>query len=332
MKTLSPPVKIAIAGLGDVALDHKRGISRCASAQLAGAWTRNAEKRSALTKEWNIHAYQSFEEILADDGVDVVDITAADEVHFDFAMRAMDAGKHVILEKPPAANSDQVMELKKTSEKLQLYCVPMHNYAYRPRMLQTKDLIDEGRIGRVTFGFFSEVMHQSEEWAPRYHGVLVTAMYHLIYASLYFLGRPDSVFAQQESLHYQHCTDDDLSTVHLHYPNGSMAVLLGNWIADDITPSSWFSMYKLLATDGSVSISGQDSIVYKQSGWGSYEYPDYEDSFIHAIDYMVNRCLIEGKEPVSGLQDAIDTQKITELAQQSAREGKAISTHFCARS
>lgn len=328
MKTLSPPVRIAIAGLGDVSLDHKRALDHCAAANLVGAWTRNGKKRSTLTGEWNVKAYPTFEDIIADDGIDVVDITAADEVHFDFAMRAMGAGKHVILEKPPADNSKQVTELKETSEKTGLFCIPMHNYAYRPRMLQTKSLIDEGRIGRITFGFFSEVMHQSEEWAPRYHGVLITAMYHLIYASLFFLGRPDGVFAQQESLHYQTCKDDDLTTLHLHYPSGTMAVLLGNWAGDDITHSSWFSLYKLLATEGSVSVSGHDSLVYKRSGWGSYEYPDYEDSFIHAIDFMVNRCFVEGKEPISGLQDAIDTQIITELAQRSSREGRLIPTRF----
>ena len=191
-------------------------------------------------------------------------------------------------------------------------------------MLHTRGLLDDGRIGRVTFGFFSEVMHQSEEWALRYHGVLVTAMYHLIHASLYLLGKPDSVFAQQESLHYRQCTDDDLTTVHLHYPDGTMAVLLGNWTADDITPSSWFSMYKLLATEGSVSISGHDSLVYRQSGWGSYEYPDYEDSFVHAVDYIINRCLIEGKKPVSTREDAMLTQQIIELAQQSAQDGRSI--------
>ena len=53
-------------------------------------------------------------------------------------------------------------------------------------------------------------------------------MYHLIYAALFLLGKPDRVYAEQSSLHYERCSDDDLTTVHLHYPSGAMAVLLGN--------------------------------------------------------------------------------------------------------
>lgn len=324
MKQLEAPVRIAIAGLGDVAFQHKRAIDMCEEAIIAGIWTRNSEKLAKLSQEWNVAAYHGFDAILADNAVQVVDITAADEVHFDFAMRALAAGKHVIVEKPPAGSSVQVLELNAAAMKAGRLCIPMHNYVYRPRMVQARRLIDEGRLGTVTYGFFSEAMHMPEEWATHYHGVLVTAMYHLIYASLYLLGTPDRVFAQQESLHYTECTDDDLTTVQLHYPGGAMATLLGNWTADDLTANPWFSMYKLMGTGGGISLSGQDALVYKQSGWGSLQWPDYEDSFVHSIDYIVRKCIIDGSPPLSDLNDAAVTMRIIELAQQSSRENRAI--------
>ncbi len=325
MKQLEAPVRIAIAGLGDVASQHKRAIDMCEEAIIAGIWTRNNEKLEKLSQEWNITAYKGFDAILADNAVQVVDITAADEVHFDFAMRALAAGKHVIVEKPPALHSGQVQELIAAADNAGLLCVPMHNYVYRPRMVQARRLIDEGRLGTVTYGFFSEAMLMPEEWAAHYHGVLVTAMYHLIYSSLYLLGTPDRVFAQQESLHYNECTDDDLTAVQLHYPGGTMATLLGNWTADDLTANSWFSMYKLMGTGGGITISGQDALVYKQSGWGSFEWPDYEDTFIHTIDYVIRKCFIEGAPLLSNLGDAATTMRIIELAQRSSRENTAIS-------
>ena len=324
MTTLVSPVPIAIAGLGDVSLQHKRAIDRCGDARLVGVWTRDQEKRTRLANQWRVRAYPDYDVLLADDTVRVVDITAADEVHYDFALRALTAGKHVIVEKPPAERSAQVREMQAAAENAGLSCIPMHNYVYRPRMLQAKRLIEEGRLGTITFGFFSEVMYMPEPWAAHYHGVLVTAMYHLIYASLFFLGKPDRVFAQQESLHYTNCTDDDLTTLLLHYPNGAMAVLLGNWTADDLTANSWFSMYKLMGTKGGVNISGHDALVYQQSGWGSLQWPDYEDTFLHAMDYIVRRCLLGGEPPLSGLDEAVATMRIVELAQKSAREHVAV--------
>lgn len=323
-ETLISPVHIAIAGLGDVALQHKRAMDLCEDARLVGVWTRDREKLSRLTDEWGVGAYPEYDALFSDDAVQVVDITAADEVHHDFALRALAAGKHVIIEKPPAESSAQVREMQAAADRAGLHCIPMHNYVYRPRMLQAKRLIEEGRLGTVTFSFFSEAMHMPEEWATHYHGVLVTAMYHLIYASLFFLGTPDRVFAQQESLHYVSCRDDDLSTLLLHYPNGAMALLLGNWTADDLTANSWFSMYKLMGTAGGVNISGQDALVYQQSGWGSLEWPDYEDTFLHAMDYIVRRCLLGGEPPLSGLGEAVTTMRIIEAAQKSAREHVAV--------
>ena len=150
----------------------------------------------------------------------------------------------------------------------------------------------------------------------------VTAMYHLIYSSLFLLGKPDRVFAQQESIHYENCQDDDLTTVHFHYPSGAMATLLGNWTANDLTANSWFSMYKLMGTCGGVNISGQDTLVYKKSGWGTLQWPDYEDTFVHTIDFIVRKSFLEGSPPISGLGDAVTTMQIIELAQQSSREHK----------
>ena len=319
MKPCSSPVTIALAGLGDVSLQHKRAIDLCEHARLVGAWTRNQEKLADLTGQWEIEAYPEYDALLADDGIQVVDVTAADAVHYDLALRALAAGKHVIVEKPPAETPERVSDMQAAADQAGLHCIPMHNYAYRPRMLQAKRMIDEGRLGTITFGFLSEVMHMPEEWATHYHGVLVTAMYHLIYASLFFMGKPRSVFAQQASLHYTNCTDDDLTTIHLGYPDGTMAVLLGNWAAEDLTANSWFSMYKLIGTKGGVNISGQDALVYQKSGWGSLQWPDYEDTFVHALDYIATRCLLSGEPPLSGLREAVTTMKIVELAQRSAQ-------------
>jgi len=324
MKTLNSPVSVAIAGLGDVAFQHKRAIDLCREARLVGVWTRNQEKLGKLSGEWHVRAYPDYAALLADDAVEVVDITVADEVHYDFALRALAAGKHVILEKPPAKTSREVRQIQLAADKAGLHCIPSHNYVYRPRMIQARRLVNEGRLGLITFGFFSEVMQMPEEWATHYHGVLVTAMYHLVYASLFFLGKPSRVFAQQSSLHYAHRDHDDLTTVLLHYPGGAMAVLLGDWAANDLTANSWFSLYKLLGTQGGVNISGHDALVYQPSGWGGLQWPDYEDTFLHMMDYVVTRCLLGREPPLSGLEEAALTMEIIELAQRSARQHIAL--------
>jgi len=325
MTTLISPVSVAIAGLGDVSHQHKRAIDLCNNARLAGVWTRNHEKLSQLSHQWDVRHYPDYDALLDDETIQVVDITVDDPLHLEFTLRALDAGKHVIVEKPPAETPGQVLKMIEAADKNGLRCIPMHNYVYRPKMLQAKRLIDSDRLGALTFGFFSEVMKMPEQWASHYHGVLVTAMYHLIYSSLFLMGKPDSVFAQQKSIHYDACKDDDLTTLYLSYPNGSMAVLLGNWAADDLTANSWFSLYKIIGTHGGVNISGHDALVHKQSGWGNLQWPDYEDTFAHAFDFIVQNCFLEGLPPLSGLDEAAATLNIINLAQKSSRDKRAQS-------
>ena len=73
-----------------------------------------------------------------------------------------------------------------------------------------------------------------------------------------------------------------------------------------------------------VGVSRDHSAPTQKSGWGSLEWPDYEDTFLHAMDYIVRRCLLVGEPPASGLGEAVTTMRVIEAAQESAREHVAV--------
>jgi predicted dehydrogenase len=91
----------------------------------------------------------SFEELLADDALDAVVIATPVPTHHDLAKRALLAGKHVFVEKPPAMRAHEMEELVALAQERSLVLMPGHLLLYHPAVQKVKDLIDGGDLGDV---------------------------------------------------------------------------------------------------------------------------------------------------------------------------------------
>ncbi|WP_136066134.1 Gfo/Idh/MocA family protein [Modicisalibacter radicis] len=107
--------------------------------------------------------YGDWRELVADPEVDVVDITSPNALHYEMALAAIDAGKHVYCEKPLAMNDDQAREMQEAAERAGVKTMVAFNNIKTPAALLAKQLIDSGEIGRPirfrgTFdqGFFND--------------------------------------------------------------------------------------------------------------------------------------------------------------------------------
>jgi predicted dehydrogenase len=90
-----------------------------------------------------------FEELLADPELDAVVIATPAVTHYDLARRALEAGKHVLVEKPPAMNAADAEELVALAEANGLVLLPGHLLLYHPAVHAVKELIDSGELGEV---------------------------------------------------------------------------------------------------------------------------------------------------------------------------------------
>jgi predicted dehydrogenase len=107
----------------------------------------------------------SFEEVLADDAVDAVAIATPVGTHFDLASRALEAGKHVFVEKPLAASAAEAEALVVSARSRGLVLMPGHTFLYSPPVDVVRDLIHSGELGDVYFVSTSRVnlgLHQPD--------------------------------------------------------------------------------------------------------------------------------------------------------------------------
>ncbi len=93
--------------------------------------------------------YGDFDELLADDGIDAVVIATPVPTHYALARSALAAGRHVLVEKPPAMRGAEIDELVATAAQRDLVLMPGHLLLYHPGIRKLKSLIDAGELGDV---------------------------------------------------------------------------------------------------------------------------------------------------------------------------------------
>jgi predicted dehydrogenase len=90
-----------------------------------------------------------FEELLADDQLDAIVIATPVPTHYELAKRALEAGKHVLVEKPPAMKGVEMDELVGLADERALVLMPGHLLLYHPGVRKLKELVDAGDLGEV---------------------------------------------------------------------------------------------------------------------------------------------------------------------------------------
>ena len=103
--------------------------------------------------------YPSVEDVLKDDSVDAVYVLTNMESHCDLAVKAMDAGKPVYIEKPVASSVAELRIIEECAKANGVACMLGHNYIYEPGVHRIKTMIDDGALGDVSahvLGFVSE--------------------------------------------------------------------------------------------------------------------------------------------------------------------------------
>jgi len=141
-------IRVGLAGLGYWGPNLARNFDELA--QLAWLVDTSPERREEAQARYpDAHVTGDVEDMLADDSVDAVVIATPVPTHYELAKRALDAGKHVLVEKPPATRAAEMDELVALAEARDLVLMPGHLLLYHPAVLKLKELIDSGELGEV---------------------------------------------------------------------------------------------------------------------------------------------------------------------------------------
>lgn len=317
-------IRIGFIGAGFVSLMHHSAVKQTKNARLVGVHDMNHELMKKRASEWEVRAYDSVEELVHSPEIDLVYILSPIEHHFEHAKKAIEAGKHLLVEKPVGKSADEIRELARLAKERGVCCVPGHNYIYNPSLWRIKRMIERNEMGDIAAGWIHYCVGHSDEIFARYPGVIMQIMSHHAYTLLYLLGRPKKLFAMATETRPRKLGKEDQAFVTAEMPNGALVNLYVGVRTDDLTAQPWPFMVKILGTEGGGFHSWREGVNTRKMGTHPEAWIPYEESYQFESDFLVNSVLLGGEQPLSRIEDAIDTQIILETAQKSIMTGKQI--------
>lgn len=166
------PVRIGLLGGGAVAqVAHLPAYRRLRTARLVAICEREAPKRRALRERAGVeHAVAELDELLALDEVDAVDVCLPSDLHRDAVVRCLEAGKHVLCEKPLGLTADEVMDVIAAQERSGKVVLVGMNNRFRDDSIRLKESIEDGTLG--------DVYYARARWHKRREAVRQEAWYY----------------------------------------------------------------------------------------------------------------------------------------------------------
>jgi 1,5-anhydro-D-fructose reductase (1,5-anhydro-D-mannitol-forming) len=159
-------LRFGLVGHGLWGPHHGRAIAGTEGAVLAAVAERSDEGRAAAEKEHpEAEVYDDYQRILERDDIEAVDIVVPSHLHYEIAAAALEAGKHVLVEKPMALGTRDCHQMLAACEKNNVKLQVGYMRRFHPHHAKIKQLIDRGRLGQIV-----EARIQTHLWYPTVKG------------------------------------------------------------------------------------------------------------------------------------------------------------------
>ncbi|HEU5243443.1 MAG TPA: Gfo/Idh/MocA family oxidoreductase [Gaiellaceae bacterium] len=220
--------RIGVVGLGYWGPNVARNVAANPRAELAWLCDRSPDTLAAAAdRHPHARTTASYQELLEDPELDAVAIVTPVSTHYELAVAALEAGKHLLVEKPLAASSSQAADLIELASERSLVLLPGHTFLYSPPVVKVKELLDAGALGDIYFISLSRVnlgLHQ-----PDVSVVWDLAPHDLSILSFWLGGMPDEVSAVSRSCVLP--ATPDVAFVNLRFGAGTIAHLELSWLS-----------------------------------------------------------------------------------------------------
>ena len=344
---------------------HAPFVNAVAGLRLVSIMQRTGDAAAKAYPETRIA--RSVEELLADTSIELVVVTTPNATHFTLAKQALEAGKHVVIDKPFAATSQEARALDELARSKGLLVLPFHNRRWDGDFLTVKKLIAEQAVGRLVtfeshFDRFRPIPREGtwKEAGNPANGMLFDLGPHLVDQVLALFGTPATITASVRSDRDQTAIEDAFD-ITLHFPaangKGLLAHCRTSYLACDNAPrfllhgtKGSFRKYGLdpqepaLVAGAKVPVQGSQQVLLQEdsSRWGTLTVapdPSIPETLVASqvetalCDYRgyyasVRDAVLGVAVPVVTAEDGFRVIRLLELARQSAAEGRTLKVNI----
>ena len=188
----------------------------------------SAERRDFVQSLFpEIQVSNDAEKIFSDPDIDAVVISTPVKSHFDLSVKALEAGKHILVEKPMATSVNEVEEIGRLAEEKNLIAMVGHTFLYNPAIRSVKKIMDAGQLGDIRY-IYSQRVNLGRIRSD------VDALWNLaphdISIIQYWLDEPTPVSIKRTGMAYVQDGIEDVSFLNIEYPNNILVNIHVSWL------------------------------------------------------------------------------------------------------
>ncbi len=234
-------IGFAVLGLG-IGMAHISGVRESENATLVAVCDLD-EKRLAKVEKLDaaVTRYTDFEDLLRDERVEVISICLPSGMHADFAVRAMEAGKHVLVEKPLDIHYDVAMRIEEARLRTGMKAGVVFQNRYNLNMYPIYDAVRSGRLGDIVLGTFAVKWYRDQKyfdgqggwrgtWEMDGGGSLMNQAIHTLDLMCLLMGEPISVSSTMGIYNHNINTEDMTASI-IKFKSGATATFVSTTCA-----------------------------------------------------------------------------------------------------
>jgi len=345
-------IKVGIIGAGAISNSHCNGIVKHGGAEAVAVADLSAKRRNEIKAKWEMaKAYATWQELVADPGIDAVSIALPNSLHAPVALAAIEAGKHVMLDKPFAMNATEAKRCIDAAKRKRRVLMIGMNQRYTDKAQMLRAIVERGDLG--------DIYHTKAYWcrrtgSPKFGtwfvnkkmaggGCMLDIGVHVLDLGMYLSGQwnPVAVSGQiyskfgprglgeggwgksDRSSKIKFDVDDSACAL-IKCRNGATIELNVSWIEHQETPDRM--NVELFGTEAGAKLFPMKLFRFAKNG----EYEVVEPQNVKVADMRRERVFdwldaIERKrKPICTLDQALTVQKVLDAVYKSSATGREV--------
>lgn len=344
-------VTVGIIGTGFMGKAHAEGY-KLFDIPIGMFASRTMEKAQAAAEQFNVErCTDNWLELIEDPRIDCVDITVPNYLHYEIAMACIRAGKPFLIEKPLARNTQEGEEIVRAANEKGIVAVYAENMRFKPALVRTKELVDEGAFGSILMLRSNEIhngpFHSPWFWDAELTGggAAIDMGIHGVNTLEWIMGsKIKRVYAESGVLKWtEHCKNgaEDTAMALLRFENGGMAEIVISWAIS----GGMDVRLEVFGSEGTAYVSTTHEAgglrIYSNGGYGKpveleaslkphvvstkgWSFPAPKDVMQQGHAFEVKHfidCVKGAAKPVSTLEDGLRSLAVIEAMYESVRKG-----------
>ena len=307
---------VAVIGTGQWGKNHARVYKELASTELVAVCDVNTDRAKTMAAQYGVKAYSDSTEMLKDKTIEAVNVCTWSTTLFQEAMKALNAGKHVLVEKPMSTTPDQARQLVRTAKENGLHLTVGFLMRFIPGLQLIRQNIENKKIGELVCVTAKRV----SQWPERIGDVGVvkdTAIHDIDVMRFISQQDPVSVYAKMGNMRIKKF--EDYAQIMLTYSNGETAFIESNWL----TP---YKTRTLIVTGSEAMMrldyNTQDLWIEEKTQTVQPRLA-FQEPLKAELQHFVD-CIVKKDKPIVTGEDGVKALEIATAAMESSAKNMAV--------